>query len=228
VLAHDEGWRRRARAAGTDGVSQLLWPISCSSSSLAFTIAVLNAIGLRICYGLLMPAAVAALLDRLGIDFTLISPEPAYHRVGCPAIALAEEGKALLLESGGCDIVSAGWVHYRPPPQFVPNEGWRELAEDIVGRVALVVLAACAADHERLRLTAHLSGDVAEALRYLNAEVPRGSYVAGLPVFTFVDGHRMVSLFRDRVWDRQGRRRRRRVGGSGASALHGERHLVAT
>jgi len=166
---------------------------------LAFTIAVLNAIGLRICYGLLMPAAAAALLDRLGIDFTLISPEPAYHRVGCPAIALAEEGKALLLESGGCDIVSAGWVHYRPPPQFVPNEGWRELAEDIVGRVALVVLAACAADHERLRLTAHLSGDVAEALPFLNAEVPRGSYVAGLPVFTFMDGHRMVSLFRDRV-----------------------------
>jgi ArsR family metal-binding transcriptional regulator len=141
----------------------------------------------------------AALLDKLRIDHALISPEPAYARVGCPAIALAEEGKALFLKGGGCDIVSAGWVSYRPPSQPVPERPARDFAEDVVGRVALVVLAACVADPERLRLTAHLSGDVGEALPYLNAELPQGSYVARLPVFTFMDGHRMVSLFRDRV-----------------------------
>ena len=62
-----------------------------------------------------------------------------------------------------------------------------------------MVLAPCVADHDRLRLTAHLSGDVAAALPYLNAEMPHGSYVRQLPVFTFMDGHRMVSLFPDRL-----------------------------
>ena len=141
----------------------------------------------------------AALLARLGIEHALISPEPAYERVGCPAIALTDEGKALFLEGAGADIVSAGWVDYRQPSQAVPDEAPREFAEDIVGRVAIVVLAPCVADLKRLRLTAHLSGDVAAALPYLNAEMPQGCYIAKLPVFTYMDGHRLVSLFRDRV-----------------------------
>ena len=141
----------------------------------------------------------ASLLDALRIEHTRISPEPGYARVGCPAIALADEGKALFLAGAGADIVSAGWVDYRPLAQAVPSAPPREFAEDIVGQVAIVVLAPCVADLDRLRLTAHFSGDVAEALPYVNAELPQGSYVAKLPVLTFMDGHRMVSLFRDRV-----------------------------
>jgi ArsR family metal-binding transcriptional regulator len=138
-------------------------------------------------------------LDDLGIERLFISPKPAYSRVGCPAIVLSDAAKALFLEGTGADVLSAGWVGFRPPSQAVPDEYPQEFAEDLVGRVAIVVLAPCVADPDRLRLTAHLSGDVAEALPYLNAEMLQGSYVAKLPVFTFMDGHRMVSLFRDRV-----------------------------
>ena len=141
----------------------------------------------------------AALLGELNIEHTLISPEPAYGHVGCPAIALTAEAKARFLECGGIDIVSSGWADFRPPARTVPDEAPREFTEDIVGRVAIVVLAPCVADLARLRLTAHLSGDVAEALPYLNTVMPQGSYVAKLPVFTFMDGHRIVSLFRDRI-----------------------------
>ena len=141
----------------------------------------------------------AALLDKLNIEHTRILPEPAYERVGCPAIALTAQGKAQFLEDGGTDSVSAGWVDFRPPDQAVPDQAPAEFAEDIVGRIAIVVLAPCVADFKRLRLTAHLSCDVAEALPYLNAEMPQGSYTAKLPVFTYMDGHRLVSLFRDRV-----------------------------
>jgi ArsR family metal-binding transcriptional regulator len=140
-----------------------------------------------------------AVLDDLGIEHLLISPKPAYSHVGCPAVALGDAAKARFLDAAGADILSAGWVDFRPPSQAVPDEGPQEFAEDLVGRVAIVVLAPCVADPDRLRLTALLSGDVAEALPYLNAEMPQGSYVAKLPVFTFMDGHRMVSLFRDRV-----------------------------
>jgi ArsR family metal-binding transcriptional regulator len=139
------------------------------------------------------------LLDALQLEYRLVSPDPAYGRVGCPALVLGDGARAAFLGGAGADVASAGWVDYRPPAQSVPGAAPREFAEDVVGRVAIVVLAPCVADHTRLRVTAHLSGDVAEALPYLNADVPRGSYVATLPVFTFMDGHRVVSLFRDRV-----------------------------
>jgi len=140
-----------------------------------------------------------ALLDKLGIEHTVISPEPAYARVACPAIVLAEEAKAAFLSGAGADVMSAGWVDYRRPAQPVPNEAPRAFADELVGRVAIVMLAPCVADLDRLRLIAHLAGDLAEALPYLNAELPQGSYVVALPVLTFMDGHRMVSLFRDRI-----------------------------
>ena len=93
----------------------------------------------------------------------------------------------------------AGWVDNRPPAHGVLAEAPREFAEDIVGQVAVVVLAPCVADLDRLRLTAHFSGDVGDALPYLNGVLPQASYIATLPVLTFMDGHRMVSLYRDRI-----------------------------
>ena len=45
------------------------------------------------------------------------------------------------------------------------------------------MLGSCVAGPDRLRLIAHLGGDLAGALPYLNAELPQGSYVVALPVF---------------------------------------------
>ena len=140
-----------------------------------------------------------ALLEALALDHAVISPDPAFAEVACPAIVLDEAAKTAFLAGAGADVMSAGWVDYRPPAHDVPGEPPRAFADDIVGRVAMVLLAPCVADLDRLRLTAHLSGDVSAALPYLNAELPQGSYVATLPVLTFMDGHRMVSLFRDRI-----------------------------
>ena len=81
----------------------------------------------------------------------------------------------------------------------MPQESPREGAEELLPRIAIVVLAPCVADPEKLRLIAHLEGDAGEALPFLNAELQKASYTAKLPVLTYMDGHRMVSLFRDRV-----------------------------
>lgn len=144
-------------------------------------------------------ARAVALLERLGIGHEVISPDPAYARVGCPAIVLGAEARATFLDGGGADVVCAGWVDHRQPVHDVRGDAPPEFTEDIVGRVAIVVLAPCVADLRRLRLTAHISGDVADALPYLNAEMPQASYMANVPVLTFMDGHRMVSLYRDRI-----------------------------
>ena len=141
----------------------------------------------------------AALLERLRIEHRVISPEPGYAAVGSPALVLSPKARSEFLDGGGTDIVSAGWVDYREPSERVPDAQRRQFAEDLLGRVAIVVLATCIADSSRLRLIAHFSGDVAEALPYLNGELLKGSYVPTMPVFTYMDEHRMVSLFRDRI-----------------------------
>jgi ArsR family metal-binding transcriptional regulator len=141
----------------------------------------------------------ARLLERLRVEHQVVSPEPGYAAVGAPALVLSPQARSAFLESGGADIVSSGWVDYRQSAEGVPETPPREFAEDLLGRVAIVVLATCIADASRLRLIAHFSGDVAEALPYLNGKLLKGSYVPTMPVFTYMDGHRMVSLFHDRI-----------------------------
>lgn len=139
------------------------------------------------------------LLVLLGIEHAVVSPDPAYECVGCPALVLNPEARAAYLENGGADLMSAGWVEYRPAEQSAPDGPPLAIPSELIPGLAIVVLAPCVADPDRLRLIAHLEGDAAEALPYLNAELPQASYTAKLPVLTYMDGHRMVSLFRDRV-----------------------------
>ena len=139
------------------------------------------------------------LLTRRAIAHEVVTPDLGYGRVGCPAVVLTAEARAAYIDGGGVDIVGAGWVEYRRPAGAVPGDAPPSHADDLIPRMAIVVLAPCVADPEKLRLVAHLEGDAAEALPYLNAELRQASYTAGLPVLTFMDGHRMVSLFRDRV-----------------------------
>lgn len=139
------------------------------------------------------------LLDRLDIGYEVVSPDPGYERVGCPALVLTAEARAEYLDNGGAALVSAGWVEHRPSRQGVPEQSPASATEELIPGLVIVVLAPCVADPEKLRLIAHLEGDAAEALPYLNSELHQASYTAKLPVLTYMDGHRMVSLFRDRV-----------------------------
>lgn len=140
-----------------------------------------------------------ALLERLGIGCRLISPDPGYAAVGCPALVLAPAERAAFLAGGGDELACVGWVDYRPPAKKVLGDPPPSYAEDLLGRIAIVLLAPCTADPERLRLIAHFSGDAAAALPYLNAEVSGGSYAPAMPALTYADGRRLVTLYRDRV-----------------------------
>lgn len=139
------------------------------------------------------------LLDRLGLPYATISPEPAYARVGCPALVLEEEDKAAFLRAGGADVVTAGWVDFREPAAPVPGTAPPQFSEDVMGRVAIVLLAPCVADYRKLRLTAHFAGDAGPAMPYVNAVSPQVSYMANVPVLSMMDGHRMLSLTRHRI-----------------------------
>jgi ArsR family metal-binding transcriptional regulator len=137
-------------------------------------------------------------LDRLGLPYEVISPDPGYALVGAPALAMDAQARLALAREAG-DVVCAGWVDHRPARIRPPQQEPREFPEDVFGRAAVMVLASCVADQTKIRIIAHISGDLTEAFPYLNAEMKHACYNAHGPTFTFMDGYRMVSAYSRRI-----------------------------
>jgi len=138
-------------------------------------------------------------LESCSLAYEVIVPEPGYRRVGEPAIVIAPEARFALAERRAEDFLCAGWVDYRPARIPVPGEEPAAFEEDLFGRAAIMVLAPCVADPSKIRLIAHISGDMSEAFPYLNAEMQEGCYNPRGPTFTFMDGYRMISLYPRRI-----------------------------
>ncbi|MFO8007687.1 MAG: (Fe-S)-binding protein [Candidatus Brocadiia bacterium] len=137
-------------------------------------------------------------LDRLGLPHEVISPEPGYGRAGEPALIVDGEARMSFAKEAG-DIICAGWVDYRPAEIIVPQQEPPEFQDDVFGRAAVMVLAPCVADETKIRIVAHISGDLTEIFPYMNAQMKQASYNMHGPTFTFMDGYRMISLYPRRV-----------------------------
>jgi len=138
-------------------------------------------------------------LDTLSLPYDVILPEPGYALVGTPALVVEMETRMALAQKGINDFVCSGWVDYRPASSEVPKQEPLKFEEDVFGNSAIMVLAPCVADATKVRLIAHISGNLTEAFPYLNTDMREGCYNANGPNFTFMDGYRMVSLYPRRV-----------------------------
>ncbi len=138
-------------------------------------------------------------LERLGLPCEVVSPRPGYERVGVESLVLAREARAAMSEEIGTELVSSGWVDYRPAKVPVPAAGPRSFDEDFMGTCTIVVLAPCVADWTKVRLIARISGHLAEVLPYLNAEMPGATYCREAGTLTYMEGYRLVSLCGQRL-----------------------------
>ena len=138
-------------------------------------------------------------LRALGLEHEVIDPEPGYGRVGAPCLVLDAAARRRLAEADADDFLCSGWVEHRPRGHQVPSTPPESFAEDPFGTASIVVLAPCVADETRIRLTAHLSGDLTAVFPYLNATMIEGSYTSEPPSFAFCEQHRMVGLFARRI-----------------------------
>ena len=60
-------------------------------------------------------------------------------------------------------------------------------------------MAPCVADLSKIRLIAHISGDLTGVLPYLNAEMPAATYCRDAETLTYMDGYRLISLYAQRL-----------------------------
>ncbi len=139
-------------------------------------------------------------LDGLGLPYELIDPEPGYDLVGSPALVLNQETRAALSAVGSpTDFICSGWVDYYSPQIQTPTEIPPNYSEDIFGRASIMVLAPCIADAAKIRLIAHISGDMSAGFPYLNTEMSNVCYNVNGPILTFMDRYRMITLYPRRI-----------------------------
>lgn len=138
-------------------------------------------------------------LEGMSLAYEEVSPDPGYSVAACPAIVMTQETRRALNAGAGEGIVFSGWVDYRPAKIAVPDEKPPEYAEDIFGHASVTVLAPCVADPEKIRIVAHITGDISPVFPYLNATVKGASYNKNDPNLTFMDGYRMISLYPNRI-----------------------------
>ncbi len=138
-------------------------------------------------------------LDRLGLPYETVSPAPGYAQVGVESLVMSQEARGAMFHEIGTEVVSAGWVDYRPPSVAVPGSTAAVFEEDIFGACWIVVMAPCVADWSKIRLIAHISGNLAGVFPYLNAEMPGATYCREAETLTYMDGYRLVSLYAQRL-----------------------------
>ncbi|HNY70003.1 MAG TPA: (Fe-S)-binding protein [Syntrophorhabdus sp.] len=140
-----------------------------------------------------------ARLDASGLSYTIITPEPGFGLVGCPAIAMSQEVRSRVASCSPDEVYSSGWVEYRQAAIEVPDASPRCFQEDVFGTASIQVLSPCIADETKLRLVAHISGDMTEVFPYLNAEMRGACYNENGPMLTFMDGHRLITIYPHRI-----------------------------
>ncbi|MCJ7643856.1 MAG: hypothetical protein MUP28_05200 [Candidatus Aminicenantes bacterium] len=129
-----------------------------------------------------------ALLYAAGPGASAVPPAPAL---------ITEAGGLAAIQEASPRITIAGWTEYRPASCRVPIR--KEFAEDIFGEAAIMFFGPCMADETKVRLVAHLSGDLTDVLPYLNAEMRQACYNAAGPSLTFMEGYRLVTLSARRI-----------------------------
>jgi len=138
-------------------------------------------------------------LDALSLQCDVICPEPAYRAVGVPVLVVDSQAWPEVVKAVGREFISSGWVNFEGAGEGVPATEPPPFEEDIFGWAAIMVLARCVADESKIRIIAHISGELTDAFPYLNAEMLQGCYNPNGPTFTFMDGYRMVSLYPRRI-----------------------------
>jgi ArsR family metal-binding transcriptional regulator len=137
-------------------------------------------------------------LEHIGAPYRRIDPTPPLARVALPALVVNRETRARLVERG-TDVIFSGWVEHRTPAAIMPEGPEPDTPGACFQRAAIVVLQPCVADETKIRFTAHVQGDLAPVLPYLNAVMRIASFTPAAQTLTYMDRHRMVALYRHRI-----------------------------
>lgn len=136
-----------------------------------------------------------------GAPMRVVNPPPAVAAVAVPYLVISDESRLALHAAIEAGAMIAGQIWHREPLPDVMADLDRlpPAADDLVGRMAIAMVAPCVSELDHLRLAAQVEGDLAPVMPYLNAEIRGGTFSPAGPTFTFMDGPRLINVFPHRV-----------------------------
>jgi ArsR family metal-binding transcriptional regulator len=139
-------------------------------------------------------------LENLAGEYEMIIPKPPLTRVALPALVMSREVRGGL-ETAAPTIIFSGWVDYRASRVEIPDgpAPQEPRPDDCFRRSSVMFLGPCVADETKIRLIAHLEGDLGPVLPYLNAVISQASYTPAAETLTYMEGYRMIALYRHRI-----------------------------
>jgi ArsR family metal-binding transcriptional regulator len=138
-------------------------------------------------------------LDELHLAYEVVKPPPAYARVGVPGVVVESGARMVLAARHRDGFTASGWVDFRPSTTALPPQALPEFPEDIFGEARIMVLAPCVADVTKIRFIAHISGELAGVLPYLNAVMREASFNPAAPTLTYMEAYRFIVLYPRRI-----------------------------
>jgi ArsR family metal-binding transcriptional regulator len=136
-------------------------------------------------------------LDSLTLPYRATAAAPAYRHVGTVLLTTTAGGRSAISEDS--TISTSGWVDASLHGSQLSSLEPEQFQETVFESAHIMVLAPCIADIARIRIIAHIHGDLTEVLPYLNAEMPGAFYNPNGPTLMFMEGYRMVVLYPHRI-----------------------------
>jgi ArsR family metal-binding transcriptional regulator len=137
-------------------------------------------------------------LEALGCSYLRIDPTPPLSRVALSALVMSRETRARLAEQAP-GIILSGWVEHRTANAKMPEGPAPEAPGACFQGAAIMVLQPCVADDTKIRLTAHVRGDLGPVLPYLNTVMQTASYTPTTETLAYMDRYRMIVLYPRRI-----------------------------
>jgi ArsR family metal-binding transcriptional regulator len=136
-------------------------------------------------------------LDGAHVAYRVVCPDTCYENVGIPALVIRPEAISVLFEKPG-EVYSAGFVDFRESPNKAHEEP-ETFRDDVFGKAVIQVLSPCIADETKIRLIAHLSGNILPVMPYLNASMGSAFYNHEAGILTFMEQYRLVSVYGGKI-----------------------------
>ena len=138
-------------------------------------------------------------LDELRLSYEVVRPDSTYARVGVPGVVVDSEARMVLAARHRDDFTCSGWVDFRPSSVTIPQGTPPQFPEDVFGESRIMVLAPCVADLTKIRFIAHITGDLAGVMPYLNAVMREASFNPVAPTLTYMEAYRFIVLYPRRI-----------------------------
>lgn len=138
-------------------------------------------------------------LDKFALAYKIVNPPRIYKSIAIPAVVMSSETKAEYYKRLDSKRFFSGWVNFEGNENNTDESFSGDYKEEVFGSARIMVLAPCLADKNKLRMVAHISGNLSEVFPYMNSVFNNAVYNPHANYLLYSDGYRRITLYPQKI-----------------------------